>query len=153
MTIEGKLKQIGVELPPVPKPLAAYIPAVRTGNLLFVAGQGPVLSGQMQYKGKVGKELTLEQGYEAAKICALNCLSIVKDEIGSLDKVNKIVKVVGYVASAPGFNDQPKVINGASEFLVELFGEKGKHARVAVGTNELPLDIPVEVEIIVEIAS
>ena len=153
MAIDEKLKQMGVELPPVPKPVAAYIPAVRTGNLLFIAGQGPMISGQLKYKGKVGGELTLEQGYEAAKVCALNCLSIVKDEIGSLDKVNKIVKLVGYVASAAGFNDQPRVINGASEFLVELFGEKGKHARVAIGTNELPLDIPVEVEMIVEIAS
>jgi enamine deaminase RidA (YjgF/YER057c/UK114 family) len=150
MRIEEELAKLGFTLP-TPKPLAAYVPAVRTGNLVYTAGQGPTVDGVAKFKGKLGRELTEEQGYQAAQICALNCLACVKSVVGDLDKVVQVVKLLGFVASVDGFSRQPWVINGASELLVRLFGDRGKHARSAIGTNQLPLDIPVEIEMIVQV--
>ena len=150
MRIEQELGKLGFTLP-TPKPLAAYVPAVRSGNLVFTAGQGPTVDGKAKFTGKLGRELTEEQGYQAAQICVVNCLACVKGVIGDLDKVERVVKLLGFVASVDGFTRQPWVMNGASELLIKLFGEAGKHARSAIGTNQLPLDIPVEVEIIVQV--
>jgi enamine deaminase RidA (YjgF/YER057c/UK114 family) len=151
MQIENRLAEIGVTLPNVPKPVASYLPVVRSGNLLFLSGQLCTVTGELKYQGKVGKEVSLEDACQAAKIAAINSLAVIKQQVGSLDKVKRIVKVVGYVASDPSFSDQPKMINGASDFLVDVFGDKGSHARSAVGVAALPLNVPVEVEMIVEI--
>lgn len=148
---EAKLKEMGIDLPRVPKPVASYVPAVLTDKYIYTSGQIPFVDGELKYKGKVGKELSESQGYEAAKICAVNCLSAVKELAGSLDNIERIVKVTGFVNSAPGFVSQPKVVNGASELLGEIFGEAGQHARAAVGVSELPLDAAVEVEMVVKI--
>jgi enamine deaminase RidA (YjgF/YER057c/UK114 family) len=145
-----RLGQIGVALPQVAAPLAAYVPAVRTGNLVYTAGQLPFDSGKLARTGKVGADITPEEGKALARICALNALAAV-DALVGLDTVTQIVKVVGFVASAPGFNGQPSVVNGASDLLAEVFGDKGAHARSAVGVAELPLDAPVEIELIVEV--
>jgi enamine deaminase RidA (YjgF/YER057c/UK114 family) len=146
---EDTLKQKNITLPPPGTPVANYVPAVRVGNLLFLSGAGP---GQSTSKGKVGKDLSLEQGYQAARSAGLNLLATARATLGSLDKVKKIVKVLGMVNSAPGFTDQPKVINGFSDLMVEVFGEAiGKHARSAVGVAELPFNIPVEIELILEV--
>jgi enamine deaminase RidA (YjgF/YER057c/UK114 family) len=149
--IEEQLKQMGLELPEAAKPVAAYIPAVRVGDLVFVSGQIPVKEGQIAYQGKVGAERTQAEGYEAAKLCALNALAAVKALVGSLDEI-EIVQVRGFVNCTPDFGNHPEVINGASEFLVELFGEKGRHARAAVGASSLPRDVTVEVEMVVRVA-
>ncbi len=151
MKIEEKLGRLGVKLPDAPTPLAAYVPAIRSGNLIFTAGQVPVSEGKLLYSGKVGKDISAEEGMKAAEICALNCLSVIKKEIGDLDNIKRVVKVTVFVNSADGFTEQPKVANGASEFLVELFGDKGKHVRSAVGVNELPINAAVEIEMIIEI--
>ncbi len=151
MTIEDKLRQMGLELPEPPKPVASYVPFVRTGNLLFVSGQVPREKGVRRYSGHLGGERSLEDGHQAARLCALNALSVVKQALGDLDRVRRIVKLTGYVASAHGFTNQPKVVDGASTLLVELFGERGQHARAAVGVNELPLGSAVELEMIVEV--
>ena len=127
------------------------MPAVRTGNLVYTSGQGPNIPIRGVYKGKLGKDFTVEQGYEAAKNCAINCLAAIKDLIGDLDKVERVVKVLGFVNSADGFHQQPQVVNGASELLQTVFGERGAHARSAVGMKELPSNIAVEVEMIVSI--
>ena len=149
---EARLKALGITLPPVPTPVASYVPAVRTGDLVFLAGQGPLSGGKPTVTGKVGAELTEQQGYQAARATILMSLAVLRAEIGSLDRVRRIVKVVGWVNSAPGFTRQPWVINGASDLLVEIFGEAGRHARSSVGANELPFNIPVEIEMIVEVA-
>ena len=151
MSIEERLRQMGLELPEPPKPVASYVPCVRAGNLLFVSGQVPREKGVLRFNGHLGGNLNLEEGRQAARLCALNGLSVVKQELGNLDRVRRIVKLTGFVASAAGFTDQPKVVDGASVFLVELFGEKGQHARAAVGVNELPLGSAVELEMIVEV--
>ena len=151
MDLEQNLKSLGLTLPHTPKPVAAYIPAIQVDKMVYTSGQIPVVAGELKFKGKLGKEISKEQGYEAAKICALNALSAIKSVIGDLDRIEQIVKVVGFVASADGFTDQPTVINGASEFLKELFGEKGAHARSAVGMAELPLGAAVELEMIVKV--
>ena len=150
MSIEKRLTELGITLPEAPRPVAAYVPAVSSGNLLFVSGQLCLVNGELLSKGRVGREVSLKQGYEAARIAAINSLAIVKKELGSLDRVKRVVKVVGYVASEPDFYDQPKVVNGASELLAEVFGDQGRHARSAVGVNSLPLNTPVEIEVIVE---
>jgi enamine deaminase RidA (YjgF/YER057c/UK114 family) len=150
MRIEQELQKMGLSLP-IPKPVAAYIPAVRVGELVFTAGQGPMVDGKPKYIGKLGREVTEEQGYQAAQLCIVNCLACVKSVIGDLDKIEQVVKLLGFVASVDGFTRQPWVMNGASELLVKLFGDKGKHARSAIGTNQLPMDIPVEVEMIVRV--
>ena len=151
MKIEKKIKSLGLELPEVAKPVGSYVPAVQSGNYVFTSGQIPFVKGELRYKGKVGGNLTIEEGYECAKISALNCLAAIKSLIDDLDRVRRVVRVTGFINSAPGFSDQPKVLNGASDLLVEIFGEKGKHSRLALGTSELPLGAPVEVDLIVEI--
>ena len=151
MSYEAKIKELGLAVPEAPKPVAVYAPGVQVGNFIYTSGQIPLVNGELKFKGKVGKELTMEEGYEAAKICALNCLGVAKSLLGSLDKIERIVKVTGFVNSAPGFTSQPKVIDGASELLGEIFGEKGRHARSAVGVAELPADAAVEVEMIIQV--
>jgi len=152
MSVEEKLKEMNLTLPAAPKPVAAYAPAVLTDDgYVYTAGQIPLAGGEVIFKGKVGKDLDEEQGYAAAQLCALNCLGAIKAAAGSLDRVERVVKVTGFVASAPGFNMQPKVINGASELLARLFGAKGEHARSAVGVSELPLDAACEIEMVVKI--
>jgi enamine deaminase RidA (YjgF/YER057c/UK114 family) len=146
-----RLAELGIALPAVTKPLAAYVPAVRTGNLVYTAGQLPLVDGKLTHTGKAGAEVSPEHARVAARTCALNALAAI-DALVGIDNVTRIVKVVGFVASAPGFSGQPGVINGASELLGEVFGEAGQHARSAVGVSELPLDAPVEVELIVEVA-
>ncbi|ROP43573.1 MULTISPECIES: RidA family protein [unclassified Rathayibacter] len=150
--IAERLAELGIELPAVAVPAGAYIPAVVEGNLVFTAGQIPFVDGSLPATGKVGAGVDPEVAKDLARVCALNALAAIADVIGSLDRVTRIVKVTGFVASAPGFNGQPGVINGASEVLGEIFGEAGKHARSAVGVAELPLDAPVEVELIVAFA-
>jgi enamine deaminase RidA (YjgF/YER057c/UK114 family) len=147
---EKNLAELGITLPPVAAPVAAYIPAIRTGSLVYTSGQLPFVNGQLSAVGKVGAEVSIEEAKEAARLCALNALAAVHDLVG-LDAVVRIVKVVGFVASAPGFGDQPVVINGASEFLGQVFGDAGKHARSAVGVSELPRNTAVEVELIAEV--
>lgn len=149
--VEDRLKQLGLTLPAPPKPVANYVPAVKAGNLLFLSGVLPSRDGQLVMTGKLGQELSIEQGKEASKTALLNGLSIIRREAGSLDRVKQIVKMVGYIASAPGFTDHPHVLNGASDLLVSLFGDAGRHARVAVGAAELPRRAPVEIELIVEL--
>jgi enamine deaminase RidA (YjgF/YER057c/UK114 family) len=151
MDIEKRLKEFGITLPEPPKPVANYLPAVRTGNLLFVSGHGPYDDGKTILSGKLGKELTIEEGYRTARSVALNCLASVKAVLGDLDKVKRVVKLLGMVNCTEDFKDQPKVINGASDLLVEVFGEAGRHARSAVGMQSLPNGIPVEIEMIVEV--
>jgi len=146
---EANLKEKHITLPPPATPVANYVPAVRVGNLLFFSGSGP---GQSTPRGKVGKDLSLEQGYQAARATGLNLLATARATLGSLDRVKRIVKVLGMVNSVPGFTDQPKVINGFSDLMVEVFGETiGKHTRSAVGMAELPFNIPVEIEMILEV--
>ncbi|MGH8891700.1 MAG: RidA family protein [Actinomycetes bacterium] len=150
---EQRLADLGLALPTDTSPLAAYVPAVRTGNLVFTSGQLPRADGKLAATGKVGAEVSAEDAAVHARTCALNALAAVKAEIGDLANVRRVVKVVGFVASAPDFTGQPGVINGASELLGDVFGELGVHARSAVGVAVLPLDAPVEVELVVEVAS
>ncbi len=151
MSVEEKVRELGFEVPPAPKPAGAYVPCVVTGNLCFTAGQTGTVDGKLVYSGKLGAEVSLEDGYKSAQIAILNCVSELRWALGNLDRVKRIVKVTGFVASAPGFGQQPKVVNGASELLESIFGERGKHARSAVGVAELPFGAPVEVEMVVEI--
>ncbi|HXA90253.1 MAG TPA: RidA family protein [Mycobacterium sp.] len=150
MNVSARLGQLGVTLPQVVAPLASYVPAVRTGNLVYTSGQLPIEGGKLARTGKVGAEISPEEGKALARICALNALAAVGSVVG-IDAVTRVVKVVGFVASAPGFNGQPSVVNGASDLFTEVFGDNGAHARSAVGVSELPLDAPVEVELIVEV--
>jgi enamine deaminase RidA (YjgF/YER057c/UK114 family) len=150
MTAKARLAQLGVVLPQVVAPVASYVPAVRTGNLVYTAGQLPIEGGKLVRTGKLGADVSPEEGKALARICALNALAAVESVVG-VDAVTRVVKVVGFVASAPGFNGQPSVINGASDLLAEVFGDKGAHARSSVGVFELPMDAPVEVELIVEV--
>ncbi|WDT77210.1 MAG: RidA family protein [Candidatus Manganitrophus sp.] len=151
MDYEKKLQALGFTLPSPPKPVATYVPAVRSGNLLFLSGMIPMVEGKMAMVGKLGKELTVEQGQQAARITLLNALAVIKAELGSLDQVRRIVRIGVHVASAEGFTQQPAVANGASDLLVQIFGDVGRHARLALGAAELPLGAPVELEMIVEI--
>ncbi|MGV9413781.1 RidA family protein [Nocardia sp. NPDC003693] len=146
----ANLDKLGFTIPAVAAPVASYIPAIRTGNLVYTSGQLPFVDGQLTVTGKVGAEVSTEQAAEAARLCALNALAAVHDLVG-LDNVVRIVKVVGFVNSAPGYTDQPVVINGSSDFLGEVFGAAGVHARSAVGVSELPKNTPVEVELIAEV--
>lgn len=148
---EEKIKELGYEIKDAPKPLAAYVPFVISGNLVFTAGQIPLENGKVNFTGKAGSEVDLETAKKAAEICVLNCLSAVKSACNSLDNIKKIVKITVFVASDSAFTDQPKVANGASELLVKIFGEAGEHARSAVGVTALPLDSTVEIEMIAEI--
>ena len=153
MGAEARIKELGITLPPPPKPAGAYVPGVRVGNLLYLSGHGPIhVEGKARPKGKVGKDLTVEQGYKAARQTGIIMLGKVRAALGSLDRVKRVVKVLGMVNSADGFSDQPKVVNGFSDLMVEVFGEAiGKHARSAVGMAGLPGNAAVEVEMIVEV--
>ncbi|HZY53046.1 MAG TPA: RidA family protein [Reyranella sp.] len=151
MKTEQRLKELGIELAPASGPLANYVNAVRTGNLLYLAGKGPGLPGQPMPSGKVGRDFTIEQGYEYARQTGLSLIAVMKAELGDLDRVTRIVKVLGMVNALPEFGHQPEVINGCSDLFVEVFGERGKHARSAVGLGSLPRGIPVEIEVIVEV--
>lgn len=151
MKIEQKIEQLGHKLPEVPEPLGVYIPALKVGDILFLTGVIPEVNGEVKYKGKLGKDLTINEGYEAAKICALNALAVARSYLGDLDRIERIIKVVGYINSAQGFIDQPKVLNGASEFFVKTFGEKGEHVRLAIGVAELPANACIEAEVIMHI--
>ena len=153
MSAEAKIKELGITLPPPPKPGGNYVPGVRVGNLLFLSGHGPRrVDGQPAGRGKVGRDLSTEDGYKVAREVGINLLGTAHALLGSLDKVKRIVKVLGMVNSAEGFGDQPKVINGFSDLMVEVFGENGRHARSAVGMAELPSGIPVEIEMILEVS-
>ncbi len=149
--IEENIIKLGFKLPNPPKPLAAYVPALQSGSFVFTAGQLPIVDGQLKFSGKLGTEINEEEGKKAAEICALNCLSAVKGVLGSLDEIEQIVKLTVFVNSAAGFTNQPIVANGASELMEKIFGDKGKHARSAVGVNELPKNAPVEIEMIVKV--
>ena len=150
MSPEDKLKELGIELPEAPKPLGAYVPCVQIGNLILLSGILPLKNGKLTRTGKVGGEIGVEEAREDAKTAAINALSVLKGHVGSLDKAKRCVKVTGYIASSPDFTEQPKVLNAASDFLFEVFGEAGRHARAAVGVTVLPLDSPVEIEFVFE---
>lgn len=152
MQVEAKLQALGLELPPPPRPAANYLGAVQAGQLLFVSGHVPTKDGMFIYVGKVGKDLSLEEGYEAARIAALNCLASAKIAIGDLDRITRVVKILGMVNCTDNFGEQPKVVNGASDLLVHLFGDSGRHARSAVGMQALPFGVAVEIEMILEVA-
>ena len=151
MSFEHRLTQLGLILPTPPKPVATYVPFVQVGNLLFLSGVVPSRDGRIVYQGKLGRDFSKEEGYEATKLTLLNALANIRLAVGSLDRVKQIVKMTGYVSSHDGFAEQPSVINGASDLLVQIFGDAGRHARVAVGVAELPLGVPVELELIVEV--
>lgn len=150
---QARLREAGIELPLTPRAVANYVGAVRSGNLIFLAGQGPIAQGKPLITGKVGADVSEQEGYRAARLSTLNLLSALRAEVGSLDRVRRIVKVTGWVNSAPGFTRQSFVVNGASDLLVQVFGDAGKHARTSVSANELPLNIPVEIEMVVEVWS
>ncbi len=152
-TPETILRDLGLDLPEAPKPLGAYVPAIRTGNLIFLSGMLPLVQGKLQYQGKLGKDLTIEEGYESARTALLNALSVIRQEAGDLNLVTRIVRMAGHVASAPGFTQQPAVLNGASDLLLKIFGERGKHTRLALGAAELPLSSPIELDLIVAVES
>jgi enamine deaminase RidA (YjgF/YER057c/UK114 family) len=151
MKIEARLKELGLTLPAVSAPTNSYVAVKQTGSLLFVSGHVSKKDGKYPHLGKVGTEVTLEQARESARICVINCLASLQHYLGDLNKVKSIVKVLGFVASAPTFTEQPKVINAASDLLIDIFGEAGKHARSAVGMAVLPSDVPVEIEMVVEV--
>jgi enamine deaminase RidA (YjgF/YER057c/UK114 family) len=151
MIYESKIAKLSLSLPEAPKPVAAYIPAKQTGNLVFTSGQLPMVNGELISKGLLGQDVEIDEANKAARICTLNALAAIKGVIGDLDRIKQIVRVVGYVASVPTFTQQPAVVNGASELLLEIFGENGKHARSAVGMAVLPLNASVEIELTVEI--
>ncbi len=151
MSPEDKLKKLGIELPEAPSPLGSYIPIVRTGNLVFLSGILPLIKGKLLRQGRVGEDISLDEARDDARTAAINALSVLKANIGSLNKVKRCVKITGYVASAPDFTEQPKVLNAASDLMFEIFGEAGRHARAAIGVNVLPLNSPVEIEFIFEV--
>lgn len=151
MSIEEHLRTLGIVLPAAPKPVATYVPASRAGDLLFLSGVLPFQDGKLAFTGKLGKELDIQQGYAAARLAVLNALAIIQQDLGSLNQVRKIVRLTGHVASADGFSEQPAVVNGASDLLVEIFGERGRHARLALGAAELPLQAPIEIEMIAQV--
>ena len=151
MSAEARLRELGIELPEAPVPLGSYVPFVRTGNLIFISGMLPLKDGKLISQGKLGAGISVEEGALCARTAAINALAVLKKAAGSLDKVTRCVKVTGFIASAPGFTDQPAVVNGASELMTEVFGDAGRHARAAVGASVLPMDSPVEVEFIFEV--
>ncbi|HMR29402.1 MAG TPA: RidA family protein [Geminicoccaceae bacterium] len=151
LQIEKRLEELGITLPPLTAPVATYVNAVRTGNLLFLSGKGPTEADGTQHTGKVGRHVTTAEAYQHARLTGLNLIAVMQAELGDLDKVRRIVKVLGMVNGTPEFTDQPKVINGCSDLFVEIFGERGRHARSAVGMGSLPNDITVEIECIVEV--
>jgi len=152
MTVSENLQRLGVTLPPAPRPVGSYVPACQAGDLVFVSGVLPFQEGKILQPGKVGRELSIEEGAANARIAVINALAILQQELGDLSRITRIVRLTGHVASAEGFVDQPAVINGASDFLVEVFGEQGRHARLALGAFELPLHAPIELELIVQVS-
>ena len=151
MSISDRMNELGIELPRAPAPIGAYVPYVISGSLMFISGQVPIRDGKMIHEGKVPLDVTVEQGQECAALCFLNAIAQAKAALGDLDQVERIVRMTGYVAVAADFTDQPLVVNGASNLAVDIFGEEGRHARVAVGVAELPLGAPVELEVILEV--
>jgi enamine deaminase RidA (YjgF/YER057c/UK114 family) len=151
VSIAGRLAELGIALPPPPKPVASYLPAVRSGSLLFISGQLPTENGRVLFPGKVPADLSIDDATAAARVAVQNALAVAQAELGSLDRVARVVRLTGHVASAPGFTAQPAVINGASDLLFQVFGERGRHSRAALGAAELPLGAPVEIELILEI--
>ncbi|MBZ0157708.1 MAG: RidA family protein [Alphaproteobacteria bacterium] len=151
MSFEARLKELGIELPEAAKPLGSYVPCVRTGNLLFLSGILPLRGGKLTRTGRVGEALSLEEAQQDARQIVVNALSVVRSQMGSLDAVSRCIKLNGFVASGPGFTEQPKVLNAASDLLFEIFGEAGRHARAAVGVYILPLDAPVEIDFVFEV--
>jgi enamine deaminase RidA (YjgF/YER057c/UK114 family) len=151
-SFETQVTALGLVLPPAPKPVATYIPVVQTGDLLFLSGMIPLRDGGLIMAGKLGRDISVEQGYEAAKVCVLNALAVIRQQLGTLDRVKRVVRMVGYVASTTEFVQHPAVVNGASDLLVKIFGDAGRHARVAIGAVALPLDAPVEIELIVQVS-
>jgi len=152
MDIYDRLRELGLAMPEAPDAMGLYVPVKQVGSLVFSSGQGPLEKGKPVFTGKVGADRTLEEGQAAARMCVMNILAQVEKHLGDLNRVKNVVKLLGFVASAPGFNDQPKVINGGSQLLIDVFGEAGRHARSAIGTNELPGDITVEIEAIFEVS-
>ncbi|HYS28118.1 MAG TPA: RidA family protein [Candidatus Limnocylindria bacterium] len=148
---EATLRTLGIQLPDPPKALASYVPLQQVGELLYTSGVIPVWNGEIRYRGMVGGDLSLRDGIQAAEMCALNIISLVRQHTGSLDRVEQFVQLSGFVRSAPGFEEQPKVLNGASDLIFKVFGERGRHTRQALGTNELPLGVPVEISAIVRL--
>lgn len=153
MSIEERLKELGITLPPAPQPLGAYVPCVRSGNLLFLSGILPLRDGKIQITGRVGESVTIEEARQEARQVVINALSILKATIGNLDLVKRCIKLSGYIASSADFVEQPTILNAASELLYEVFGEKGRHARVAIGVSTLPLNSPIEIDFIFEVSS
>jgi enamine deaminase RidA (YjgF/YER057c/UK114 family) len=153
MSFEARIQALGLTIPEPPGPAGHFVPAVQIGNLLFVSGQIPTVSGQILIKGKLGRDLSIEQGQEAARQALHNVLAVIRSRTGTLDRIKRIIKLNGWVASAEGFNSQPQVVDGASLLLKEIFGEAGEHARAAIGVVELPLGVPVELELIAEVQS
>jgi enamine deaminase RidA (YjgF/YER057c/UK114 family) len=152
MSPEDKLEELGIKLPEAPKPLGSYVPSVQTGNLLYLSGILPLINGKLLRTGRVGESVSLDEAKEDARTATINALSVLKSSIGNLDKVKRCIKISGYIASAPDFTEQPKVLNAASDLIFEVFGEAGRHARAAVGVNVLPLNSPVEIEFIFEVS-
>ncbi|MDI6890990.1 MAG: RidA family protein [Thermodesulfovibrionales bacterium] len=152
MSPEGRLKELGIELPEAPTPLGSYIPVVRTGNLVFLSGILPLRQGRLTREGRVGKDISPDEAREEARVATINALSVLKAHMGSLNKVKRCVKITGYVASEPDFTEQPKVLNAASDLLFKIFGERGRHVRAAVGVNVLPFNSPLEIEFIFEVS-
>jgi enamine deaminase RidA (YjgF/YER057c/UK114 family) len=152
MSPEDKLKELGIKLPEAPKPLGSYVPSVQTGNLFYLSGILPLINGILIRTGRVGESVSLDEAREDAKTATINALSVLKSSIGNLDKVKRCIKISGYIASAPDFTEQPKVLNAASDLIFEVFGEAGSHARAAVGVNVLPLNSPIEIEFIFEVS-
>ncbi len=151
MSVEQRIRELGLTVPEPPQPVATYVPSAQVGDLLFVSGVLPTRAGQPVFRGTLGREVSGEEGYEAARVALLNALAVIRHAAGSLDRVQRIVKMTGYVASHEGFVEQPSVVNGASDLLVEVFGEAGRHARVAVGVAVLPMGVPVELELVVQL--
>ncbi len=149
--VDKRLQELDIKLPVPPDPLGAYVPAVRSGHLLYISGQLPLRDGNLIFKGKVGEQVSEEEAYQSARVASINALAVIAKELGGFDRLKQIVKLTGYIASAQGFNAQAAVVNGASDFFFEVLGDAGKHARVAVGVSELPADSPVEIEVIAEI--
>jgi enamine deaminase RidA (YjgF/YER057c/UK114 family) len=151
MSPEDKLKTLGIDLPGAPSPLGSYVPCVQSGNLIFISGMLPLMKGALTRQGRVGEDVGIDEAREDARTATINALSVLKSHAGSLDRVKRCVKITGYIASAPAFSEQPKVLNAASDLIFDIFGEAGRHARVAVGVSVLPLNSPVEIELIFEV--
>ncbi|HZU11729.1 MAG TPA: RidA family protein [Chloroflexota bacterium] len=152
MSVEETLQSLGVTLPQVANPVASYVPAVQTGNLVFCSGQLPTTGGKLARRGKVGEDVTEDDAYNDAQTAALNALAAIKSVIGNLDRIRRVVRVTGYVNSGEAFTNQPVVVDGASDFFLKVFGDKGQHSRVAIGVYQLPLNAPVEIDVVVEVA-